>query len=320
MVIPESESSRKRPAISVIIPSHNRKEQLKECLYSIFNQNYSRPQDIEVIVINDGSNDGTELLLDKISGESPFIFKFFNQMKSGSYSARNFGIKNSKGNVICFTDDDCIANEDWLKELIKGFENQDVGCVCGEILGRGGTSLVDRFSSRFNILSQKRTLSHEFLPFSQTANTAYRREVFDAIGYFDENLVSGGDADFGWRMQIYTNFKLVFNEDAVVYHKHRTTLKGLFRQYFRYGYGSVLLYKKYRTLGKMKKDLREVVKGYLVPIVLTILFVKNCIIRLVRIKPIDNLSLFIPLLSLISSVSYRLGRLYGSVKGRVFYP
>lgn len=246
--------------ISVVVPVLNPGPDIIDCLNSLFLQDF---EGYEIIIVDNGSKDNIPKILEeylKIIDKK--VLKTDNitiieESIKGSYVARNAGINKSKGDIIAFTDGDCIANRDWLSKLYQGFNldnSQDIGCVAGAINARPGQTLIEIYSANKGILSQDITLNAEFLPYGQTANVAFRKEVFEKIGYFDE-MLSGGDADLAWRMQLKTNFRLIYRPDAIVWHHHRTTFKGLFRQYFRYGFGNAILEKKYKNV-KIKNKLK----------------------------------------------------------------
>ncbi|MFT4283155.1 MAG: glycosyltransferase family A protein, partial [Candidatus Woesearchaeota archaeon] len=100
--------------VSVIIPVHNDSYRLKKCLTALKYQDY---RNYEVLLIDNNSKENIK----KICKEYSFV-KYFKEEKKGSYSARNKGISNSNGEIIAFTDSDCIPNKDWLSEGVKAFK------------------------------------------------------------------------------------------------------------------------------------------------------------------------------------------------------
>lgn len=226
------------PFVSIIIPVYNAESTLSMCLESIRKLDY--PQDkFEVIVIDNGSNDGSI----KIAGR--FEVKMFSETFQSSYAARNKGIKEAKGELIAFTDADCVVTPGWLKNLVKEWDDKSIGCFAGEIEAYQPKTLVEKFSDRTGILGQKSTLFCSYLPYAQTANSAYRREVFDKVGLFNTEIVSGGDADIAWRMQKRLGLKIEFVPEALVYHKHRTSIKELYNQFKKYEHGKILWHRYY---------------------------------------------------------------------------
>jgi hypothetical protein len=106
-------------------------------------------------------------------------------------------------------------------------------------------SYVEEYLADKNMLSQRESSKFfGFLPYAQTANAFYRKVVFEG------KLVSGGDADFCWRMQLQANYKVSFSDGAVIFHKHRSSAGSLFKQTFKNGIGNSLLEKRYRQLHK----------------------------------------------------------------------
>lgn len=297
--------------ISIIIPVLNAGSHINDCVSSLTNQSFPKDK-YEIIIVDNGSKDDTIDRLVQYIGHITIL----REPKKGSYAARNTGIKIAKGEIIAFTDSDCVADKNWLKELYEGFSSKDIGCVVGAINAYPGKSLVEIYSRNKNILSQKTVLDSRFLPYGQTANTAFRREVFGQIGYFDERLASAGDADISWRMQLNTTYKLVYNPKAIIEHRHRSSFKGLFRQQFRYGFGRIWLYKKYGDHMKSCTDTNYDMRYNLLH---SIKLISNIVLFSFRSTKrlfgfCDKYNMYEPLLSILYSSGYVIGKVYGSVK------
>lgn len=91
------------PAISVIVPVYNTEKYIEKCLESILNQTYN---DIEIIVVNDGSTDNSEQIIKKYVGEFPEKIKYYKKSNGGLSDARNYGIEKANGEYLCFVDSD----------------------------------------------------------------------------------------------------------------------------------------------------------------------------------------------------------------------
>lgn len=313
-------------AISIVIPVLNGESQIRDCITSVINQDFQKDQ-YEIIVVDNGSKDNTINILTEYN-ENIIIL---HESRKGSYLARNTGINVSKGKIVAFIDSDCIADRNWLKELHNGFVSEisgDIGCIVGSVIPHHGKTLVEIYSKNKDLLSQKTTLDSNFLPYGQTANAAFRKEVFDIIGGFDEGFSSGGDADIAWRMQIETHYRLIYRPEAIVEHCHRTTFKGLFKQQFRYGFGRILLYRKYgdrmiqmtntNESGENRNNVNKNIRFNLSK--LTRLSLTMFIFWIRSFKRLfgfcDRYHMYEPLLSLLYISGYGLGKMYGLLKLR----
>ncbi len=307
------------PYVSIVIPVLNGGSFISNCLESLLNLDFPE-NNFEIIVVDNGSTDRTVEVIRTYQSKNPQIKLYFEKIKS-SYAARNAGIKKAKGQIIAFTDVDCIVDKNWLFNIMKGFNESSVGGIAGDILPASEGSLVERYIAKINILSQKGTMNSEFLPYPQTANAAYKKEVFDKIGFFDDKLISGGDADIAWRMQLETHYELILAPDATVFHKHRTDLKGLFNQQFKHGYGKELLFKKYRKFNSKQKqnNIKSKIFYYIDKILSFAGQIKLFLVTSMS-KNADNLLLFEPLLALVSLCGFMLGRIYGSITLKNFLP
>ncbi|WP_176505323.1 glycosyltransferase [Candidatus Methanoperedens sp. BLZ2] len=297
-----------KPCVSIIVPVLNGANHINNLMNSLMNINYPKNK-YEILIVDNESMDKTVELIKKFQRNIPQLKLFFEKRRS-SYAARNMGVMNAKGEIIVFTDADCVVDKNWLINIVKSFSENSVGCVAGEILSAKWNNIVEEYYAKKDIMSQKNTLNSEFLPYPMTANVAYRKEIFNKIGYFDEELISGGDADFAWRMQLETEYKIVYDQNAIVIHKHRSNMKSLFKQQFSYGYGSVLLYRKHNYF--MDFNLKNILMDYLKLMLAFALFYFRLFARL--FWDCDRYCLYEPLLAFLCISGYRLGRLYGSIK------
>lgn len=242
------------PFVSVVIPTFNRISSLLVCVGSLFKQSYP-PERFEIVIVDDGSTDSTLEILEKYYKNVDKV-KIFSQKNQGSYAARNLGIKNSKGEIICFTDDDCIAERDWIRNLVNGYKIEQIGGVGGKIVGYNITKILERYVEDIGGLGQEKFQNI----FSVTANASYRKKVLDEIGVFDPYFKSGGDADLGIRVNL-KKYKILYSPDALIFHKHRISINALSRQFFKYGTGYVRLHRKYPKNFILKRILKDYILG-----------------------------------------------------------
>jgi glycosyltransferase involved in cell wall biosynthesis len=186
--------------ITVIAATYNRKELLEKLINSLLNQNY---KDYEVIIVDDGSTDGTDKFLENIKDKK---LTFFKQKNLYPAVARNTGIKHAKGNIIAFTDDDCIADKNWLKEIENCFEeNKDILAVEGKTTSYDTTPFTKQV---INENGQK----------YNTCNLAVYKKILIEIDCFDEDYPFGTLEDQDLAARILRKGKIKFCDKAIIVH------------------------------------------------------------------------------------------------------
>ncbi|BCU13101.1 glycosyltransferase [Microcystis aeruginosa] len=234
------------PEVSVIVPIYNGEKDLPPLIDCLAKQTYPR-QLVEYILVDNNSSDRTAELLGKAAQEHrelKLIILSENHIQS-SYAARNKGIKSSRYPFLAFTDGDCRPVPQWLTELVQPFSDPNIGLVVGEIAALTGSTCLEKYAERRNFMSPKFLLEHSFCPYGQTANLAIRREAFQKVGLFRPYLTTGGDADICWRIQQQTDWQLTYAPEAIIYHRHRSTLEELRSQLKRYGRSNRYLHELY---------------------------------------------------------------------------
>ncbi|MGP1385615.1 MAG: glycosyltransferase family 2 protein [Thainema sp.] len=219
-----------RPFISVIIPVFNDGERLQLCLAALAQQTYPRSH-VEVIVVDNGS-DPLDPIKAAVESYDNVILTF--EATPGSYAARNQGIALAKGEVIAFTDADCIPVPDWLA---KGAAQLDEVPNCGMVSGK-----VEVFFKRADQpttveLYQSMTAFPQEFYLKQfrggvTANLFTWSKVIDQVGLFDQRLKSFGDLEWGRRVYL-AGYQQVYAADVVVNHPARHTWNQLYQRTIR---------------------------------------------------------------------------------------
>jgi cellulose synthase/poly-beta-1,6-N-acetylglucosamine synthase-like glycosyltransferase len=230
----------KFPDVSIIIPAYNAQDTIKTCLDSMMKLDYPQEK-IEIIMVDNNSTDSTW----EIARGYPIAV--LRQMNvQSSYASRNLGIESAKGDILAFTDTDCSVSPQWLQNLLSSSDNPHIGCFAGRIEAYEPRTLAEQFAAvDEENHDQEHSLKKGYLPAANTANVAYRREVFQKIGLFRSDLRSGGDAELTWRFVQNGEYGIDYNPDAVVYHKHRTSIRDLYRQHIKYGESITDLLKLY---------------------------------------------------------------------------
>lgn len=214
------------PYICVILPTYKDTERLRRCIKSLKNQKYPS-ESFEVVIIDNDTDTSGRLEIDL-----PENFKIYFEPKKGSYSARNKGLSLSVGEIIAFTDSDCIPQDDWLCTAASMFKNQPAitrlsGAI--DIFREPESSwLVSKFES-ITAFNQKYNATKGV---AVTANLFVKRSVFDKVGKFDDSLMSGGDIEWNQRAT-EAGVTLSFCQDVRVSHPARKSIKDLVRKFRR---------------------------------------------------------------------------------------
>lgn len=227
--------------ISVIIPVYNGQNVISNCLKALLNQNYPKNK-YEIIVVDDGSTDDTVEIFSKFKK-----VRLIKQKHSGPAVARNFGASKSKGDILLFTDADCVQPKDWVRNMIEPFKDEEIAGVSGTYKTLNKGSLIARFAG-YEIEERHKSLSKKrFLDFIGTFSAGYRKKIFQKYGGFDTSFAtsSGEDPELSFRMH-KAGFKMVFQPKAFVYHRHPDSLYKFLKQKFWRGYWRVLTYKKHK--------------------------------------------------------------------------
>jgi len=226
--------------ISIIIPAYNSEKTIGDCLKVLSSQNYPKNK-YEVIVVDDGSIDNTKNIVKKFRK-----FKFIEQNHNGPAVARNLGAKKSKGEIILFTDSDCIPSKNWIRNMVKPFENKEIVGVQGTYKTYNKKSLIARFAGYEIEQRHEKLKKQKYIDFIGTFSAGYRRKIFSKFGGFDIifKMASGEDTELSFKLS-NENFKMVFEPKAFVYHRHPDNLKKFLRQKFWRGYWRIPLYRKH---------------------------------------------------------------------------
>ncbi len=224
------------PMVSVVVPVRNGAATIAECLGALLDQTY--PSDrVEIIAVDNASTDRTAQLIRRLP------VRYVYEPLIGRSHARNRGIESSRGEVVAFTDDDCVADRGWLVALIARFDSDEVSSVAGEIESFAPQTAAQRYAQAHYPSHQSVVLALDE-PFAITANVAFRRDVFARIGVFDPAFVTAEDVDFGWRF-FAAGLKMAYAPAATVAHRTRPNAWQLFRQQAGYGYGRAILRERY---------------------------------------------------------------------------
>ena len=220
------------PFVSIIIPVRDDPDNLQECVKSLQNLDYPHDR-YEIVVIDDGSKKAISL---------PDVRVVRNEVSKGPAACRNMGAALAKGEILAFLDADCVAGQNWLKELVPFFKVINTGAVGGYIEGYYHKSFLDRYENVFSSLNmgkrfmmEDKSASSFYVP---AASMLVSREAFRAAGGFNEEMHIGEDVDFCWRLRD-KGFTLMYAPFGMVAHKHRNKLGAMLKRRLDYGSSEV---------------------------------------------------------------------------------
>ncbi len=337
--------------VSIVVPVYNAKRTIERCLESLICQTF---EDYEIILVIDScSNDGSFNLIDKFIKNHPEKkIRLFTEVKRGPSQARNKGIENSSGEIVAFTDSDCVASRKWLEDMVKAFDDEKIAAVAGNIRGYKPSNLIEKFLCVFTLKGLEK--GRDFVKYSilqggfATANLSVRNDLLKKICGF-QNLRIGEDHDLCARLY-ELGFNIRYTTHAIIYHIHRNTFWGLVNQSFDFGQAHAILLRKYGSHKLIiefpkytyqnsrfifpiwlnlnyadKKIGLLMVAGFLKPVLFLLPIVyfvyismdmkRKCKKQDIEVSAAEQIGL--AFLLLIKSVAMTCGRIYGSFKSHV---
>ena len=240
--------------VSIVIATYDRPNDLRECLKSLLElrNNFNT----EIIVVD--NNPSSELTPPVIS-EFPNVH-FINEKRKGLSYARNRGIKNCRGQIVVAIDDDVLVSENWLNNLVSPFSDENVMAVTGNVLPYELKTQAQNLFETYGGLGRgfkKKCYDYNWFyskgyhaaatwEIGATANAAFRSVIFNNpdIGLLDESLGAGtptgcSEDTYVFYKILKSEFSIVYQPDAFVWHKHRTDLKAFKKQLYNYSKGHV---------------------------------------------------------------------------------
>jgi len=300
-------------SVSVIISTYTpaRFDYVLDCVESLKRQTLP-PKEIILVL------DPNETLLEFYASRLPCDVKIVISDGVGLSNARNAGVKNSEGEIIAFVDDDAIANENWLENLARNYDDPYVAGVGGLVEPIWESSRPGRFPEELNWIVG---CSYKGAPKCKTyvrnpigCNMSFRTDIFDKIGYFKtdigrtaKKLISGEETEFSIRiLEKCSMSRIVYDPSAIVYHRvprARVNLKYLMQRSFYGGFSIALILNSMRSNKMNVLSVEDRYLKYLLKVSIPS-----------RLKRIHNIENILQLSALLTSlflvlVGYLLGRL-----------
>ncbi|MDP8299563.1 MAG: glycosyltransferase [Candidatus Tantalella remota] len=252
-----SKNNRTDDLVSVIIPVLNDSERLRGCLEALHVQTYFRDS-IEIIVVDNGSTEDIREVTDRFSNTI-----YVREEMPGPAAARNKGIESSKGEILAFTDSDCIPSAHWIEKGVQVLSGTPgCGLVAGKIklFGQedGEKNIMEEYDS---ITYMRQDVYVKKYGFGATANLFTSRAVMEKVGMFLSDVfkqASGEDTEWGRRV-LRAGYVQVYCENAVVMHPAESSLGALINKTKRLAAGNHMVNKleKDKTFGQISRDNLE---------------------------------------------------------------
>lgn len=231
--------------VGVVIAAKGECRDLDNCLSSLAGQTY---KNYEVILVDDGLGKRAQ----EIAKQNSIWITVIENKGNGASGARNTGVEYTNAEYVAFIDSDCIASPEWLFELVQGLESSQGVASCG------GSQKIPDDSSWFQKQvalfmkkvwfvtesNKKNNIQVAHLP---SCNVIYKRDVFLSVGGFVDKLWPGEDIELNHRMRC-AGHKLLFNNNAIVYHYRPDSWKSFLHMMLRYGWAQGMLLRKYGVL------------------------------------------------------------------------
>jgi GT2 family glycosyltransferase len=239
-------ATRRAVRASVIIPAFNCRGVLAICLDALSRQTIPLAE-FEIIVVDDGSTDGTE----EVAASYPGV-RVIRQRNRGPAAARNCGVRHAEAPIVVFTDSDCEPTPGWLEAMLEPFGDASVAGTKGAYRTRQ-RALIARFTQLEYEEKYDRMRRFRSIDFVDTYAAAFRRDVFWAAGGYDERfrVPSAEDVDLSFRLAA-AGWQLIFVPEAIVFHRHPERLRNYLQRKYRYARWRVLAV--WKTPGRGLRD------------------------------------------------------------------
>lgn len=228
------------PFVSVIVPVRNEERLIADCLQSLLHQDYPKDR-LEIIAVDNDSKDRSRSVIRQ------FPVQYVFEKTRGAAAARNAGARAASGNLLAFTDSDCIAPPNWVRGLVHALAEAEADASGGDCAASSPSSLIEDYHDFRGTYSQAGFFSSSSpsLPWLLTGNLMVRRNVFEEVGGFEETLfMATEDIDFSWKI-VRSGGRLAHCPWIKVLHQEPPSLVPLYLKNFRSGLGTFLVNRRH---------------------------------------------------------------------------
>jgi cellulose synthase/poly-beta-1,6-N-acetylglucosamine synthase-like glycosyltransferase len=241
------------PLVSVIVAMRNEEAFIERCLDSLAEQDYPKEL-LEILVVDGRSTDSSRDIVKTKRQSMPNLILLDNERRV-SPVAFNIGIRAAKGEILIIISAHSYLTPDYVSRCVEYLSTTDADCVGGPIQTIGKTdtarAVALAMSSPFGVGDALFRYSQEETYVDTLAFGAYRREVFERVGLFDEELVGSEDDEFNYRLRS-AGGKLLLTPAITSFYHGRASFAALCRQYFRYGLGKMRVVAKHPRLVRLR--------------------------------------------------------------------
>jgi len=244
--------------ISIIIPCRNEEKYIEKCLDSILNQDYPKER-MEVLVVDGMSEDKTREIISKLKTQnSKLKIRVIDNPKKFTPFAFNIGIREAKGEIIMLAGAHATYEKDYVSKCVKYLKEYNADCVGGVLKTIPaentliGKAIAISLSHPFGVgTSLFRIGAKEPKEVDTVFGGCYKREVFEKIGLFNENLLRSQDMEFNLRLK-KAGGKILLFPDIVAYYYPQSNFKNFFLHNFQDGIWAILPFKLAKTPFKLR--------------------------------------------------------------------
>ena len=230
------------PFVSVVIPARNEEKFIGKCIESILNGTYPKDK-LEILVVDGMSEDRTEEIVDRYKKEYPSLIKLLKNEKIYTPCGLNMGIKNSKGDIVMVGGAHTTFSENYIVECVKRLmKGYDVAGGIVKTLPRDerplSKAIANVLKHPFGVGGAKYRTKEDLkedIEVDTVAYGLYKREIFDEVGLFNENLIRNQDIELNLRIK-RSGRKIILVPSAEAFYHARNTLKGLWKNNFGNGF------------------------------------------------------------------------------------
>lgn len=242
--------------LDIVVPVFNGEKYIDTFIESYLYSKKDIEHNINLRIVDNGSKDGTSHKIKKFCKKNKDINYYFFDKKIGSYAARNYGVQNTTGEIILFTDIDCEFSPSFFKNFFR------IDFSADSFYGGKVEIRVYDNNNPWEILDSGSHMKNQNLLFA-TANMFLKRSLFDSVGSFDETI-SGGDHAWSKRA-LLKGFKPSYIDDVIVFHPPRQNYKEFEKKYLRIACGDAIIRQKIGYVSYITGLIRFIIKIPLLP-------------------------------------------------------